>query len=79
MTIGYDEWGIDKEQSAGILREDRSSWSSFEQTRMSENSEGRGLLFLKYLITGNQGEQGDRKEKKIEGNKKAANYSPSWP
>ena len=79
ITIGCDECGIDEEESAGILMEDHSNLSLFEQTNTSYETEGTGSLFSEHLMTGNQDGGDDGREIKVGGKKEKTNYSPSWP
>ena len=45
ITIGCNECGIDKDQTAGLLMDRHSNQSSFEQTGTAYTSEGTGSLF----------------------------------
>ena len=79
MTIGCDECGIDKNQTAGLVMENHSDASSFEQEETQTDSIGTGSLVSEHLITGNQGETGNGRTIDIGSKKIQANYSPSWP
>ena len=79
ITIGCNECGIDKNQTAGLLMDNHSDQSSFESIGTTYTSEGTGSLFSEHLMTGNQGEETRGREIKIGGNNEAVNYSSSWP
>ena len=79
VTIGCTECGIDREQTTGLLMENHSNQSSFEQTNTAYTSEGTGSLFSEEMMTGVQGETSNGRVIKVGGNKELANYSPSWP
>ena len=79
ITIGCNECGIDKNQTSGLLMENHSEGSSFEQTEGISSSEGTGSLFSEQLMTGVQGEENDGRVIKVGGRKDEVNYSPSWP
>ena len=46
---------------------------------MTSNSEGTGFLFSKHLMMGIQGEEENRRQIKVGGKGKQANYSALWP
>ena len=79
ITIGCDECGIDEEGSAGMLMEDHSNLSSFEQTNTSYKTEETGSLFSEHLMIGNQDGGDNGREIKVGGKKEKTNNSPSWP
>ena len=73
------ECRMDKEDTTGLLIEEHSDISSYEQSGREYSSQGTGSLFSEYLMTGNQGETENGKGIKVGGNKRITNYSPSWP
>ena len=79
ITIGCDECGIDREQTTGLLMENHSNQSSFEQTNTLYTSDGTGSLFSEQLMTGVQGDSENGRVIKVGGENRITNYSPSWP
>ena len=70
---------MDKEDTTGLLIDEHSDMSSYEQSTDSYISQGTGSLFSEHMMTGNQGEMEGGRTIKVGGNNKIANYSPSWP
>ena len=71
------ECRMDKEDTTGLLIEEHSDRSSYEQSERTYTSQGTGSLFSEHLMTGNQGEQNEGREIKVGGNNREAKYSPS--
>ena len=73
------ECRMDKEDTTGLLIDEHSDRSSYEPPQTNYTSQGTGSLFSEHLMTGDQGDTRMGREIKVGGNKKLANYSPSWP